>query len=1292
KGQGEATYHGTNQEFTEFKVMEGQDKKGVTSGEGVWLTKSADEAQQYADYSASRNVPDAMEHEAKVDKLLDEIAVAEKQGNWDLSAELTQQVEKMETDAMYGEPTGQRVVEAYPIIENPKTVDGSSITGNQAEIIAEAKKEGYDSVIFKDISDSPYEKITTDQIVVFDANKVKTKQQLTDIYNKAQAEVAEPAKIVPEVKADKPTEVLDKIYKDNAEKVEKALGQIWEEMTTSERGERIMTAEDTFIAKQSSFPKWLDPSLRSRTLFDDVVDDLFDIKEIKYDVANTAKVNKIYSSILDEVDKRVGINTEDIRNKTVELSDSNKEVSKLLKAEVQKLLKKAEAISRPATVTETKKAVAKIVSEPSKFIRKRETTLLKDRIKNIGKGALIGKRSATQEIQSIKEELSKAIKILPNEKQFKLISTLKNATTQKDLQISLDMVEKISKDIEKRVIINTIKDDIKTSVLKKLRPENKKAIEDVMADLDVAKLSDKKTIRLENLKQKIQENPNQLLSDERLRDLSRLSKTPLSDMEVRDIENIRDSIKHYLKLNETENKLIFGSNAEELNKYTSEAVENLNKKASAVKTDKNLIDTGIKQKSLSLRRKFFDIELQNAETLTEQLDRDKQGVIKKLIYDDIDKGTSKQLAVKQEMEDYLTEELKDIDIKNWSRALQSKEKKIDIQTIKLTGDKTIKLTKGDRISLELHSRNYNNLNHLLEGGFRSRGLITAKYRISQEDLDIIKNSMSPEEKKVADILSKVFKKLQPKINETSVNLDGFEIARVKEYYPITTAQIDRQRDALKLKGKFSQKTLEGMGILKERTTSQDPLILEDAFKTVYKHIEQVSSYIGLAEPLRNAKMLLGDNEFIENVINNYGNEYNKYLEQYLTDIEDQSYNVEGIDKFGLDLINRLDRAILSVNPGVILKQPLSYFTANTEVDYKYLQKALVTNPNKGVREMVKSSPQLRERMTGKISRELGELADAGAVRNFFLNESPLSGWLIKGIEFTDKKTVGYVWNAVKMEVADKYPDLKGDELTSKITERAEEVIRKTQPTYLIKDRSQAARRQTFIARVATRFQTQLNKNYNAGRRAVLEYDISGKTIKDKSNLLKTLAIITVINGIAVTVINNLKKKLYRKKAKEPIVNAVDFIGNSFSSVYGVGNLFYAISSEVERGSYGSFNPEDPLYAFGNSVADVIGETIRAVEQASKNELYKSGDKKGEAKWKDSVLRALDGSARIGTEAVAGLPYWNIKDIAKIITRDTEEETKPKGSVFGVPSTSNIKAPNIKAPKLPNLKLPKLPKF
>ena len=54
KSQGEVVYHGTNQEFDQFQMSEEQDRKGYTSGEGFWFTRSKEEAQQYAELSAMK--------------------------------------------------------------------------------------------------------------------------------------------------------------------------------------------------------------------------------------------------------------------------------------------------------------------------------------------------------------------------------------------------------------------------------------------------------------------------------------------------------------------------------------------------------------------------------------------------------------------------------------------------------------------------------------------------------------------------------------------------------------------------------------------------------------------------------------------------------------------------------------------------------------------------------------------------------------------------------------------------------------------------------------------------------------------------------------------------------------------------------------------------------------------------------------------------------------------------------------------------------------------------------------
>ena len=99
---------------------------------------------------------------------------------------MTDKVEELEVGARDAEPSGQRVYRGSFELRNPKIVDGSKISSNQKDIIRQAKEEGHDAVIFEGIQDSPFEQIETDQIIVFDADQIKTKQQLTSAWKQSQ--------------------------------------------------------------------------------------------------------------------------------------------------------------------------------------------------------------------------------------------------------------------------------------------------------------------------------------------------------------------------------------------------------------------------------------------------------------------------------------------------------------------------------------------------------------------------------------------------------------------------------------------------------------------------------------------------------------------------------------------------------------------------------------------------------------------------------------------------------------------------------------------------------------------------------------------------------------------------------------------------------------------------------------------------------------------------------------------------------------------------------------------------
>ena len=54
---------------------------------------------------------------------------------------------------------------------------------------------------------------------------------------------------------------------------------------------------------------------------------------------------------------------------------------------------------------------------------------------------------------------------------------------------------------------------------------------------------------------------------------------------------------------------------------------------------------------------------------------------------------------------------------------------------------------------------------------------------------------------------------------------------------------------------FNTNSLEAMGMLQERQGAKNGIILDDAFYAMANSVRGSSAYMGLAKPLRNAKML-----------------------------------------------------------------------------------------------------------------------------------------------------------------------------------------------------------------------------------------------------------------------------------------------------------------------------------------------------------------------------------------------------------------------------------------------------
>jgi len=110
----------------------------------------------------------------------------------------------------------------------------------------------------------------------------------------------------------------------------------------------------------------------------------------------------------------------------------------------------------------------------------------------------------------------------------------------------------------------------------------------------------------------------------------------------------------------------------------------------------------------------------------------------------------------------------------------------------------------------------------------------------------------------------------------------------------------------------------------------------------------------------------------------------------------------------------------------------------------------------------------------------------------------------------------------------------------------------------------------------------------------------------------------------------------------------------------------------------------------DTAIDGIAETYKIIDELSTRARYKSGDKKGELKYKTTALRAMDKNAST-LLALKGLPYNNVKKlVAGLISgawkmagnkeKKTVKSTAPKGYGGKPISKSKYGGKSISKPK------------
>ena len=269
------------------------------------------------------------------------------------------------------------------------------------------------------------------------------------------------------------------------------------------------------------------------------------------------------------------------------------------------------------------------------------------------------------------------------------------------------------------------------------------------------------------------------------------------------------------------------------------------------------------------------------------------------------------------------------------------------------------LTHAQLCSLYMHLQNKDSLNHLMNGGFvipdakiYSKGDIEQAYQKGQTvHLGMLTNAdgtptadsiLQTAEAAMTDYdrawcadMKEFFDHYTTNlINETSLQLVGYQRATVKNYYPIA---VDRSVLATQIEGLNLDATIEGRGFLKNRVKSSQPILLEECSSVVQRSLRDTAAYAGLAAPIRDVQKILNSSvetqEGLTNLKNGiikeqWGRDAVSYINDLLTDLQTtQRKRPSTANRVLGNLRGNYAGAVLTLNPGVAIAQAASLPTA-----------------------------------------------------------------------------------------------------------------------------------------------------------------------------------------------------------------------------------------------------------------------------------------------------------------------------------------------------------------------------
>lgn len=886
----------------------------------------------------------------------------------------------------------------------------------------------------------------------------------------------------------------------------------------------------------------------------------------------------------------------------------------------------------------------------------------------------------------------------------KRLETQKAKYIEQREKIRKQLIDKVNQQKEKTKARKKESED-RTKLLKlareinsmKLSPQDKNKLPDILKEIDTVSkgilkkgytTKDGKAVMGELDLKQLKEDYELLKQDENFlpdKDvelkISRLDKMQIADMNINDVRDLIQTLQEVKHEIRTKDKMINDARNREIAHIAVECIKEIQYSKGIEDDRKGAWYRGYISTQLTPERMFRRLS-----------GYAKNGVFEGLAKD-LSDGQRKSMTFKQRASEKFGK-FTEKETEKMSKFTGKKAELIDISKYDAQGRK-VYITPDMRVSLYLHSKNYSNLKHIQYGGITipnwnlyKQGKIKEAYesagitiRLTPSQVNEITKQMTPFEKSFADVAYNFFNVDCTKvINETSLALKGYEIATVKDYFPIVSDEnfVNKDFETLVKNG-----TLEAKGMLKERKNAANPVRLESVIRVINRHMENVGDYYGLAIPIRNFNKVynsMGKNynySVKQSLKQKWGSKADDYIKHLITDL--QGGRKTDITLFDI-LKGNYAQAVLTLNAGVVFQQTASYPLAAAIVGYKALAKAFTERVTKADIEIInKHTPLLWYRSQGYTTTELGDYANGNFEDWTKKGKMP---WLMGAIQAMDILTTTKLWKAAEFYVRDNYKALERgtDEYYDKVADVYNAIIENTQPNYSIMQRPDVLRNPNALIKALTMFKTVTLQCFNLVYDAYGEYRAryreyqANKTKENAENLKSSSRKLgTTISALIVSI---LTLGVFKGVGRYTKGKFQDYYGDadndneitfkSLMSAYGV-DIFNGIAGNAIGGSEFASLAEYILSIFdiGNAVwydvqapaldtvNGVVGGITKLLLTIEKNGL---SNPRAYAKAVIKLLETLGNAT--------GVPVKNAKDLIYGISKDITDVTHTK-NIFDI---------------------------